>query len=100
MPLGWEMACAISAVLASWGLIAEAVFVWARFDTYGGPTESMRTMTGDVVPPIANTRTWRPAVRLNPRTRAASSKVGALDEVLIFSDGHRKVAGDAFFRLF
>ena len=39
IPLGWEMACAIAAILVSQGLIAEAVYVLATFDTYGGPTE-------------------------------------------------------------
>lgn len=93
-PLPWKACCRIACDLATQGELDAAVYVPMGFDIYSRPAGALVIRVFDIIPATGN-RFPRLAACLSPAERGRTSKVGAVDEVVSYSEGKRAAAGGA-----
>ena len=69
-------------------------YVLITFDVYSRPSETLWARVDDIIGAVPQVGFSTTAIRLNPKEEGVPSKTGAYGEVLRFTNGKRKAAGE------
>ena len=86
VPLPWEWAAGLAAIMQQKGHFDSAAALLIGFDTYIRPGALLKVRLDDVLQPVAATGLNRWGIQLHPQERGVLSKTGTMDDTVIFGN--------------